>query len=243
MNNKHPKSISGILIVAVFISCGHISYQAPTYPPVFSEVDKTWADTTLSYLTLEEKIGQLFIITSTDTNTPIKTIQSVEAFQPGGVLMTGVTKSIYQETFDELRNLTTIPLFEVSAEQTSFNNQLSDLPNYPESATRSALNQDFLNRSLEKKLITDFKQAGINLSLSPNVHSFEQNKTNYSPQLQCEEEVVLLSHAADRVERLQEKKILAIANSFDFYVDSIPCLLYTSPSPRDATLYRMPSSA
>ncbi len=220
MNNKHPKSISGILIMAVFISCGHISYQAPTYPPVFSEVDKTWADTTLSYLTLDEKIGQLFIITS--TNTSSKIIQSVEAFQPGGVLMTGVTKSIYQETFDELRNLTTIPLFEVSAEQTSFNNQLSDLPNYPESATRSALNQAFLNRSLEKKLITDFKQAGINLSLSPNVHSFEQNKTNYSPQLQCEEEVVLLSHAADRVERLQEKNILAIANAFDFYVDSIP---------------------
>ena len=25
--------------------------------------------------------------------------------------------------------------------------------------------------------------------------------------------------------------------------DSIPCLLYTSPSPRDATLSRMPSSA
>ena len=27
------------------------------------------------------------------------------------------------------------------------------------------------------------------------------------------------------------------------YVDDIACLLYTSPSPRDATLSRMPSSA
>ena len=36
-------------------------------------------------------------------------------------------------------------------------------------------------------------------------------------------------------------------NHFDFIVapehDSINCLLYTSPSPRDATLSRMPSSA
>eukprot|EP00830_Metopus_es_P010350 TRINITY_DN19966_c0_g1_i1.p2 TRINITY_DN19966_c0_g1~~TRINITY_DN19966_c0_g1_i1.p2 ORF type:complete len:131 (-),score=34.15 TRINITY_DN19966_c0_g1_i1:9-401(-) len=28
-----------------------------------------------------------------------------------------------------------------------------------------------------------------------------------------------------------------------FNIDEIPCLLYTSPSPRDATLSRMPSSA
>ena len=35
---------------------------------------------------------------------------------------------------------------------------------------------------------------------------------------------------------------LGIANPIDF-VRSLTCLLYTSPSPRDATLSRMPSSA
>ena len=29
----------------------------------------------------------------------------------------------------------------------------------------------------------------------------------------------------------------------DIYIEDINCLLYTSPSPRDATLSRMPSSA
>ena len=33
-----------------------------------------------------------------------------------------------------------------------------------------------------------------------------------------------------------------IETTFTFYQDD-PCLLYTSPSPRDATLSRMPSSA
>ena len=35
------------------------------------------------------------------------------------------------------------------------------------------------------------------------------------------------------------------SNTLDdsFNIGSITCLLYTSPSPRDATLYRMPSSA
>ena len=37
------------------------------------------------------------------------------------------------------------------------------------------------------------------------------------------------------------KSVLFIGNSFFYYNNG--CLLYTSPSPRDATLSRMPSSA
>ena len=37
-----------------------------------------------------------------------------------------------------------------------------------------------------------------------------------------------------------DKPLIAISNS---YTQFVPCLLYTSPSPRDATLSRMPSSA
>ena len=33
------------------------------------------------------------------------------------------------------------------------------------------------------------------------------------------------------------------ANYLNEKIEAIPCLLYTSPSPRDATLSRMPSSA
>ena len=41
------------------------------------------------------------------------------------------------------------------------------------------------------------------------------------------------------------KSARAVANACaaNPYAPNIPCLLYTSPSPRDATLSRMPSSA
>ena len=39
------------------------------------------------------------------------------------------------------------------------------------------------------------------------------------------------------------KNIIGYAKRFDIPMVSISCLLYTSPSPRDATLSRMPSSA
>ena len=54
---------------------------------------------------------------------------------------------------------------------------------------------------------------------------------------------------------LNEAQMLELAGDFDGFLcgddaitaavidKSLPCLLYTSPSPRDATLSRMPSSA
>ena len=42
------------------------------------------------------------------------------------------------------------------------------------------------------------------------------------------------------VEIIEEEKVEKLETSSEEY---LPCLLYTSPSPRDATLSRMPSSA
>ena len=59
------------------------------------------------------------------------------------------------------------------------------------------------------------------------------------PFITIEEEVALLKQYIATEEMRLENKF-----KYDFNIDpSIDCLLYTSPSPRDATLSRMPSSA
>ena len=53
--------------------------------------------------------------------------------------------------------------------------------------------------------------------------------------------VILTSNKNDNTNIALSTKI---ENALDFVVDEVKsCLLYTSPSPRDATLSRMPSSA
>ena len=46
-----------------------------------------------------------------------------------------------------------------------------------------------------------------------------------------------------RIRNGQQARKVAVAMPASKSKKSIACLLYTSPSPRDATLYRMPSSA
>jgi len=222
MNSKHPKLFSGFLIVAVFISCGHIAYEPFTYQPPFSSVDRQWADTTLSRLTLDEKIGQLFILTTTATNAPEKIKQLTIDYQPSGVLLDGFETLVYRKTIQKLRNSSIVPLLELSDETTAVNNQFSDLPDYPDNATLSALGKDFSYPSLQRKLIADFQKTGINCSLSPNIQALAEHPTAYHPQQQPQNDLELISRAATRIEALQARKILAIANDFDFYVDSIP---------------------
>ena len=222
MNSKHPTFFSGFLIVAIFISCGHIAYEPFTYQPPFLSVDTQWADTTLSRLTLDEKIGQLFILTTTATKYPEEMKQLVADYQLGGVLLKGFETSIYQKTIQELRRSTAVPLLELSDETTALNNQFSNFPDYPDNATLSALSNDFSYASLQRKLIADFQKTGINVSLSPNIQALEKYPTAYNSQYQPQNDLELISQAADRIETLQARKILAIANAFDFYVDSIP---------------------
>ncbi len=229
MNNDHPKLFSGFLMLVIFISCGHIAYEPFTYQPPFMSVDTEWADTTLSQLTLEEKIGQLFIIKSTIPQSVEKTTQLVRDFQPSGILLEDIEAVSYQQTIQQLSGQVNIPLLKLSGEMTSLNNQFSDLHDYPNNATLSVLGNAFSDQTLQRKLLSDYQKVGINCSLSPNIQAFEQHPLAYNPQQQPQNDLELISRAADRVEAFQNRKILAIANAFDFYVDSIS----------DATIMKM----
>ena len=221
MNSEHPKLFGGFLVIAIFISCGHIAYEPFSYQPPFMSVDKEWADTTLSQLTLEEKIGQLFVLTTTLPLSANHTQQLVNNYQPAGILLKEVSVQTYQKTIQQVRKAAKIPLLELSDEVTALNNQYTNIPNYPNYATLSALATDFSYRFLDKKLVADYQRVGINCSLSPSIQSFEAAPSDYAIQQQPQNDVALISRATDRVEALKKQKILSIANAFDFYVDSI----------------------
>ncbi|MEM1120500.1 MAG: serine hydrolase [Bacteroidota bacterium] len=222
MRNQHPKLFGGFLVVAIFISCGHISYEPAKYQPLFMSEETAWADTTLQQLTLDQKIGQLFVLQTSIPNTPKSTLELAVAYQPGGLLLNGVSKANYAQHMQDFRVAVELPILELSNQLVSFNNQLSDRPNFPAPATLGALDQKYLDKKLHRKLLSDFRLSGVNCSLSPNIQALEDHPSNYTSQQQPKNDLELMSRATDKVEALQSRKILSVANHFDFYVDSIP---------------------
>ena len=66
-------------------------------------------------------------------------------------------------------------------------------------------------------------------SIGQDAANFVQTAAHYGSQV---------AHYANQIQKF-EQQITQLQREYD----SITCLLYTSPSPRDATLSRMPSSA
>ena len=98
------------------------------------------------------------------------------------------------------------------------------------------LNSDFENMTVQEKLI---EQTGV-IGEKLEIGSFERISSEF---------VGSYIHAGNKI-----ATIVGLSNSFDGASEVAknvsmqaaamnPCLLYTSPSPRDATLSRMPSSA
>ena len=82
--------------------------------------------------------------------------------------------------------------------------------------------------------------------------SINDNRWHPALKIQIPDNISILHEQKIAIEHVQEADIIVIGVSspgFEWAVDTIitnhanPCLLYTSPSPRDGLLSRMPSSA
>ena len=97
------------------------------------------------------------------------------------------------------------------------------------------------NRHIITFLLTSFILISCNESASSKIKSDNQNKT----QVQQSYAEITFDRIFHDFGTIKEGEIAKTVFSFtntgenDLYI----CLLYTSPSPRDATLSRMPSSA
>ena len=98
---------------------------------------------------------------------------------------------------------------------------------------------DYLNREEKLKIVSDFKSfANPNLpikTLAPNEHGDWLTERNAAFEN--------FIHLAPEKKFDSRAKSFFTLNSLGVFTNRDACLLYTSPSPRDRTRYRMPSSA
>ena len=97
------------------------------------------------------------------------------------------------------------------------------------------IQKDLYEKELEELLCAALRQAIRQCNSSVD-------GTIYSGVVFCDSGYVSMGVAFNTLEWLEEKKRTDPTAPID-YLEVHVCLLYTSPSPRDATLSRMPSSA
>ena len=85
MTITYPKYMSILAIL-----CFYTSLTGQSTPPLSNSTDVSWADSVLSTMSLDAKLGQLFILKTNVANSN-KLDSLTKSVQPGGLLIKGTS--------------------------------------------------------------------------------------------------------------------------------------------------------
>ena len=99
----------------------------------------------------------------------------------------------------------------------------------------------FIGSLMMNPIKGDFLVDGV---LTKTAESNKNTCISYVPKIGSVKEGEDINIDSDKFQITEDKRLILYGNvQLDFVDGLLSCLLYTSPSPRDATLSRMPSSA
>ena len=220
MNNPKLRYLGILSVLCLCLSPIELVYGQQASPTPFLQANATWADTTLANMTIDEKVGQLFILKGTENNSD-HLIELVKEIQPSGILMQGVSVHNYITAINRARRNSTIPLLELSTQNIAINNQFSDLNHFPSTASLSAVDNEPLKSSLFQKLVKDYNTLGINCSFSPSIQHFEEGAGVYPSTNHEANPTSVYNRAARQVAELRHHTILSILKGVKLPNDSI----------------------
>ena len=189
-----------------------------------SEKDE-WVQSTLSEMTLDEKIGQIFVIRAFSKEDPahIKSVKDqIKKYKVGGACFFQGTPQKQAQLVNEYQNLSDIPLMiSMDAEWGLGMRFPKDVISFPKQMTIGAINDHQLIYLMGKEIGRQCRRAGVTVNFAPdvdvnnnpdnpviNVRSFGEDRFN----------VAAKSYAY--MKGLQDAKVLACAKHFPGHGDT-----------------------
>lgn len=134
------------------------------------------ADSMLSTMSVEEKVGQLLLFKSELSS--VEQLDSmyswIEAGKLGGLLLHHIPVDSFRLLVRNSQLRSAHPLFIATEEQFTLHNQFSDTPRFPNTASLISLDSDSIREELAKHFIDQCKSLGVNLSISLDAKPAEQ---------------------------------------------------------------------
>ncbi|MFM7016155.1 MAG: glycoside hydrolase family 3 N-terminal domain-containing protein [Bacteroidota bacterium] len=156
------------------LGISHLAYsQNVKYNPVFGSVESAqWADSIISTMTTEEKIGQLFMIdvfSNRDANYEASMVDLVSKYKLGGVIFFKGTPYRQALLTNNLQAQSRIPLLVGIDGEWGLNMRLDSTVRYPRQMTLAASSNPKLANVMGKSIAQNCKRLGIQINFAPAV--------------------------------------------------------------------------
>ena len=214
------RAILILFTLAFLSSCFHQEEVSVVQNTPFLNVDHTSADSILRHMTLVEKIGQLIILKTDlkNKNTKESVYQWVREGVVGGVILEKLEVEEYVNVLDSLNSLSQVPLLNGTEEVVLLNNQFSDVVQFPLAPSIGAVQNDTIQKELEKLYLKQCKNLGINFCISPSANRVFLDQKKYPFHAFENNQEIQLARANRVLENLQSENIISLGNTFsEFY--------------------------
>ena len=153
-----------------------------------------WVETLMDDMSLEEKIGQLFMVAAfpEQGDKHLYDLQQlIQQFYIGGVLMMQGDRKQQKRVVNRFQNISLTPLFIAQDAEWGLSMRLKDAPGFPKAMTLGAIRNDSLLFQMGALMGSQLREVGVNVNFAPvldinnnphnpviNYRSFGSNKYN-----------------------------------------------------------------
>jgi beta-glucosidase-like glycosyl hydrolase/CubicO group peptidase (beta-lactamase class C family) len=181
--------------LTIILSVICLETQAHVIPTLYSSADpvamRHWADSIFDTMTLDEKIGQLFMITvDPGSSFHNQTIKNINEQKIGGILFSGGDLNEEAESIDIYRKASRIPLFIAFDGEWGLAMRLKeDTPRFPKNIMIGAIQDNELIRLYGEEVGRECNELGVQINFAPvldvninpdnpviNIRSFGENR-------------------------------------------------------------------
>ena len=235
---KNWRTIFVLVLCGLLYSFSDEKKQEVYAPPPYIDIATPWADSVLETLTLEERIGQLFMIPAYSKGNHLETAklhQLVDSHKVGGIIFMQGGPVRQVEMINEIQRRSKTPVMIAMDAEWGLGMRLDSTISYPWQMALGATRDPEVVYRFGKEAARQLSLVGTHVSFSPVV---DVNNNPINPVINARsfgEDVQLVSLLGDAYMRgLQDSRVLACAKHFpghgDTDVDShedLPVILHS----------------
>ncbi len=201
--------------------------------PIFADQESSWVDSVFNGLTLEQKIGQLFIVAaySNQQQGGYERIENlIENYHIGGLIFMKGEPVMQAKLTNTYQNISKVPLLITFDGEWGLGMRLDNVISYPKAITLGAIQDPTLIYKMGADIAEQFKRLGIHLNFAPDA---DVNSNSENPVIGFrsfgEDKYKVAQMAIAYMKGLQHNGVMANAKHFPGHGDASTDSHYSLP--------------
>ena len=159
------------IVLLILFSLLHPSFSKAKVSPKFLTQQKTgWVDSLMSKMSLDQKIGQLFMIQAYSNGKytqPEELIKQIEKYEVGGIIFMQGSPTVQAKIANQFQKASKIPLLVAIDAETGLGFRLDSTINYPVQMALGAISSDTLIYKMGLEIGQQGRRLGIHMNMAP----------------------------------------------------------------------------